>query len=86
MATWDEEVRDRYHAVAGGMCTIADALDALIRLAPPDDDITYLVNTRDWLRDRSCLFAPPGEPADGYPSEGAQVINLDAWRAWRQSN
>lgn len=84
MATWDDEVRERFNAVAGMMIAIADALDALINLSDADTDLTLLVNSRDWLRDRSCVFSPPGEPEEGYPTNGADVINLEAYRAWKQ--
>lgn len=84
MATWDDETRVRFQAVGGGMLYLAACLDELIKLADDDTDLTLLERSRDWLRDRSNLFCPPGEPAQGYSNEGAAVISLDAFREWRR--
>lgn len=84
MATWDAPTRDRFAHVAGGMLTLADALDDLIKLADEDLDLTLLVNSRDWLRDRASIFAPTGEPEEGYPEHGAEVINLECYRLWKR--
>ncbi len=82
MATWDDEVRERFNMVAGGMLSIAEALHSLIVISYEDDDITLLVNTRDWLRDRANVFSPPGEPEQGYNSDN--VVSLDAYREWQK--
>lgn len=86
MGTWDDEVRESHYRVGGGLLAVADAIGVLIQIADPDADISIYVDTQNWLRDRACLFAPPGEPATGYPEQenGAQVINLDAYREWRR--
>lgn len=84
MATWSDQVRGDFNLIAGTMLFLAECLELTIQEADEDTDITILVNSRDWLRDRATLFSPPGEPEDGYPSLGADVINLDAYRTWRQ--
>ena len=82
MATWDDDTRPNFNQVAGGMLYIASCLDELIKRADEDTDLTILLDTRDWLRDRANLFSPPGEPQEGY--QGADVVSLDAWREWRR--
>jgi hypothetical protein len=86
MATWDDDQRDLFHRLAGGLNSVADLCAHLIQTADFDEDITLLADTMTMLRDRSCIFSPPGEPQDGYPEVegGAQVISLDAFREWRK--
>lgn len=75
---------EEYRAIAGGMIALADSLKEMIDSADEDQDITILVDSRNWLLDRSCVFAPPGEPEEGYPKEGAKVFNIDSERSKRR--
>ena len=84
MGTWPDETRSPFQKIAGGLLAVGEAVDAMIKAAGEDEDITVLVDTLQWLRDRASLFSPPGEPQEGYQSEGATVISLDAFREWRK--
>lgn len=88
MATWeDDATREGCRMIAGALLAAANAVDYLIQYAHPDDDITFHVDTRDMLRDRANVYAPPGEPQNGYPKNDQgkdNVVSLDAWRVWKQ--
>lgn len=81
MANQDEP--DDWEAIAIDMMGIAEELDRLINEADEDTDLTILVDTRNWLLDRACVFAPPGRPQGGYPKGSAEVFNLEAERTRR---
>lgn len=82
MATWGDDIRETFGNLAKALEGISGLCDYLIKTALEDEDITVLVDTRDWCRDRACIFRPPGEPQQGYPQDGADVISLDAYREW----
>lgn len=75
---------EEYRAIAGGMIALADSIKDLIEVLDDDVDKTILVDSRNWLLDRSCVFAPPGEPEEGYPKEGAKVFNIESERSKRR--
>lgn len=79
----DNRGEDPFEAIAIDMMGLAEEIDALIQDADEDTDLTVLVETRNWLLDRSNIFWPPGKPSDGYPTNGAQVFNLESERAKR---
>lgn len=84
MSQLEDDDREQYRAIAGGMLCLAETIEELIAGAADDKGTTLLTDTRNWLLDRANVFSPPGEPEEGYPTEGATVISLDAWRALRR--
>ena len=76
---------DDLRAIAGGMICLAESIKEIIDAAGDDEDTTLLVDSRNWLLDRSTVFAPPGESQDGYPKEGAKVFNIESERAKRRN-
>ena len=84
MATWeDDSVRQELADLADCMIAISSALQQLIDEAEEGTDVALLINSKDWLDARAAVFRPPGEPSTGYPTGGADIINLEAWRGFR---
>lgn len=80
------EDSDPCAVVALEMWSLADYLDNIIAEIDEEEyDADFLYRVKNTLRDWSCAFAPPGEVGMEYPEGSAEIINMEAYRAIRQT-